>query len=43
MIDLRLDTKRIDDIIAAAPEAARRADWIKVLENATGFAAGLES
>ena len=43
MIELTLDTKRIDNIIAAAPERARRADWVKVLESAAAFGAKLEN
>jgi hypothetical protein len=33
----------IDNIITAAPERERRADWVKVVANASGFAAGLEN
>jgi hypothetical protein len=33
----------IDDIIAAASERARRADWAGVMENAAGFGVGAES
>jgi hypothetical protein len=39
MIYRTLDSTQIDDIIHAAPEHARRADWVKVLENATDFVA----
>jgi hypothetical protein len=36
-----LNTEQIDAIISAAPESARRADWVKVLENATGWTIGI--
>jgi hypothetical protein len=39
MVHRTLDAVMIDNIIAAAPERARRADWAKVVENAAGFAA----
>ena len=39
MIERTLNSEQIDDIIASAPEHARRADWAKVLENAADFAA----
>jgi hypothetical protein len=38
MVERTLNAKQIDSIIAAAPERARRADWVKVLENAHGSA-----
>jgi hypothetical protein len=38
MIERTLNAEQIDTIIAAAPERARRADWVKVLENAQGSA-----
>jgi hypothetical protein len=38
-----LDAAMIDAIIASAPEHARRADWIAVLENVDAFTAELES
>lgn len=40
MIERTLNAGRIDGIIAAAPERARRVDWKEVLENAAGFGAG---
>jgi len=43
MVHRTLNAQQIDDIIAAAPERARRADWVKVMENATDFVARLES
>jgi hypothetical protein len=45
MIERTLDSaEQIDTIIANAPGLARRADWLRVLENAATFAAhGLES
>jgi hypothetical protein len=43
MIELTLDSAQIDNIISAAPERARRADWDGVLENAAEFTADLES
>jgi hypothetical protein len=43
VIHRTLDAATIDDIIATAPERARRADWTKVMESAANFAAGLES
>jgi ApbE superfamily uncharacterized protein (UPF0280 family) len=42
MVHRTFDADQIDTIIASAPERARRADWIKVLENAADFAARLE-
>jgi hypothetical protein len=42
MIHRTLDAVQIDTIIASAPERARRADWIAVVENAGGFALGSE-
>jgi hypothetical protein len=42
MVHRTLDSTQIDNIIASAPELARRAEWARVLENATEFAAGLE-
>jgi hypothetical protein len=38
MIERTLNAEQIDAIISAAPEHARRADWIKVLESAAGYA-----
>jgi hypothetical protein len=38
MVERTLNAEQIDSIIAAAPERARRADWLKVLESATGYA-----
>jgi hypothetical protein len=43
MVHRTLDSTQIDDIIAAAPERARHAEWARVLENATEFTAGSES
>jgi hypothetical protein len=43
MIHRTLDAAMIDDIITAAPERARRADWAGVRENAAIFAGGLEA
>jgi hypothetical protein len=37
-----LNSEQIDNIIAAAPERARRIEWDGVLENAACFTAGLE-
>jgi hypothetical protein len=42
MVHRTPDSTQIDDIIAAAPERERRAEWARVLENVTQFAAGLE-
>jgi hypothetical protein len=39
----RTESPQIDNIIAAAPEQARRADWLNVLTKAAEFNAGLES
>jgi hypothetical protein len=39
MIERTLNAERIDTIIAAAPERARRADWALVERNAAAFAA----
>jgi hypothetical protein len=39
MTERTLNAEQIDAIIAAAPERARRADWVKVSESAAGFAA----
>jgi hypothetical protein len=36
MVERTLNAEQIDGIIAAAPENARRADWVKVLERAAG-------
>jgi hypothetical protein len=38
MIHGTLDGAMIDTIIAAAPERARRADWVGVMESAADFA-----
>jgi hypothetical protein len=38
MIERTLNAEQIDSIIAAAPERARRADWVQVLESAAGHA-----
>lgn len=43
MVQRTLDATMIDDIISRAPERARRADWIAVLENASTFTAELEN
>jgi hypothetical protein len=43
MVHRTLDSTQIDDIIAAAPERARRAEWARVLENATEFVAELKT
>jgi hypothetical protein len=40
MIERTLNAEQIDAIIAAAPERARRADWVKVLNRAAGYAVG---
>jgi hypothetical protein len=37
-----LDATIIDTIFAVAPERARRADWVGVMESAAGFVAGFE-
>jgi hypothetical protein len=42
MTELTLDSTQIDDIIAAAPERARRAAWALVEQNAADFGVGLE-
>jgi hypothetical protein len=42
MVHRTLGSTQIDNIIASAPELARRAEWARVLENATEFASGLE-
>jgi hypothetical protein len=38
MVERTQNGGQVDAIISAAPERARRADWAKVLENATGHA-----
>jgi hypothetical protein len=38
VIERTLNAEQIDAIMAAAPERARRADWVKVLESAAGYA-----
>jgi hypothetical protein len=43
MVHRTLDSTQIDNIIAAAPERARRIEWNGVLENAASFTVGLES
>lgn len=43
MVHRTLDAAMIDTIIAVAPERARRADWIKVMDSAAGFSVGLGS
>jgi hypothetical protein len=40
MIERTLNSEQVNAIVANAPEHARRADWVKVSENATDFAAG---
>jgi hypothetical protein len=40
IIHRTFDATMIDNVIAAAPERARRADSAKVLESSAGFAAG---
>jgi hypothetical protein len=42
MIDRTLDAAMIDTNIAAAPEPARRVDWIEVTESAAHFTFGAE-
>jgi hypothetical protein len=43
MVHRTLNAEQTDNIIAAAPERARRIDWNGVLENAAEFTAGLEN
>jgi hypothetical protein len=42
MVHRTLGSAQIDNIIAAAPERARRIDWNGVLASAAEFTAGLE-
>jgi hypothetical protein len=42
MIERSLNSEQIDNIIASAPELARRAKWADVIANAAEFSAGLE-
>jgi hypothetical protein len=42
MIERTLNSEQIDNIIASAPAFARRAAWVRVLENAAEFATGSE-
>jgi hypothetical protein len=43
MIQRTLNSEQIDNIIASAPERARRIEWNGVLASAAEFTAGLEN
>jgi hypothetical protein len=40
MVERTLNSEQIDNIIANAPERARRVNWVNVLDNAADFHAG---